>query len=69
MTNDLRRACPECGSLDISIRVRLGGYRCGECKWTGGVTDWRKEKQRQSPLPGLAGVLEAMDPDDVGGDA
>lgn len=62
------KCCPDCDSLDVAARVRLGGYRCKACGWTGDDPATREGPERTSPLPGLAGELDAMDADAVGGD-
>lgn len=63
----VRRCCPrtDCRSLDVVKRVRMGGFRCGDCGWTGGITDHRAVETKPSRPQGMAGVLLDADPEEV----
>lgn len=56
---------PKCASLNLAPRVRLGGYRCKQCGWTGDRPATRKPNGDGGPRVGLSGVLDDMDPDEV----
>ncbi|QIO25529.1 hypothetical protein [Haloarcula sp. JP-L23] len=73
--DDTVLACPDCDSTGIRARVQNGygapthddDYYCRHC---GHSFDEPVERERhdESGLPGLAGRLDRMDPDDVGGE-
>ncbi|WP_094226952.1 hypothetical protein [Methanolobus psychrotolerans] len=47
-----RKSCPRCNSISIIRRIRLGGYRCGNCGWTGTAVQLISVGLRQDPPTG-----------------
>lgn len=65
MTTDTTKCCPECDSFRVIYRVTTRDYRCERCGADDIDPDEREHTGRQSTRPGLAGVLEGMDADEV----
>lgn len=52
MSEKWRYACPECGSVDLMIRTREGGYRCNRCRETFPASE-RVDKKAESEEAGV----------------
>lgn len=78
MTDDLVTACPRCdatrilsivGSGNSTDRPRDHGWRCRECGHRFDEPVHRDRRHAWSPGSSLIAELDALDPDDVGGES